>query len=62
MALASSKLRELLGPMVHSLVGQLLAEGLPLGQAILPALVHAIAIGPTSEAATAGGSLCLVHI
>ncbi len=50
LAVASGKLRDLLGPYLHSLVSQLLAEGLHLGQAIMPALVHAIAIGPSSAA------------
>ena len=54
MALASGKLRDLLGPYVHSMASQLLAEGLPVGQAIMPALVHAIAVGPTRDASMGG--------
>ncbi|EIE23821.1 hypothetical protein COCSUDRAFT_83696 [Coccomyxa subellipsoidea C-169] len=53
-ALASAKLRDLLGPYVHSMASQLLAEGLPVGQAIMPALVHAIAVGPTRDASMGG--------
>ncbi len=45
-AAASGRLRDLLGPYVLSLVPQLLHQGCQLGDAILPALVHAIATGP----------------
>lgn len=61
-AVASGKLRNLLGPYVHSLVSQLLAEGLQVGQSIMPALVHAIAVGPTSAASMGGKSQLTVPL
>ncbi len=62
LAVASGKLRDLLGLYVHSLVSQLLAEGLQLGQAIMPALVHAIAIGPSSSVASGKHSSTLLDM
>ncbi|BDA47676.1 probable nuclear pore complex protein Nup160 at C-terminar half [Coccomyxa sp. Obi] len=62
LAVASGKLRDLLGPYVHSLVSQLLAEGMHLGQAIMPALVHAIAIGPSSSVASGAKAGAQGHV
>ncbi len=56
-AAAIALLRDLLGPYVLGLVPELLLQGLPLGDAILPAFVHALATGP-AQGPLGSGKFC----